>query len=250
MKVWKALSGEQQRAGIAAAALFLTLFLPWYRTSPLGTRTPFQHQNLTAFGVFSFVEAAVLLVSAAVLYLLYARAQRRGFHLPGGDGWAITIAGGWVVFLLVWRLFDKPAAKSGTVGVQWGIFVAMAVGAVLAATGQRMRAAHQPEPPNPAEDVDWSEPATAETRRQRTERRERRDRARAPVDSAAVTRALRDERPSWTGEPPEPPPTRRLPPDPPPVPDPPPARDASRDRTRRLREDEPTDDGEDRLYEV
>ena len=74
MKVWRALSGEQRRAGIAAAALLATLFLPWYRTSPLGGQAPFRHQNLTAFGVFSFVEAAVLVVSAAVLYLLYARA--------------------------------------------------------------------------------------------------------------------------------------------------------------------------------
>src|SRR4051795_1861237 len=116
MRRWKALSGEQQRAGIAAAALFLTLFLPWYRTSPLGTGGgPFQHQNLTAFGVFSFVEAAVLVVAAAVLYLLYARSQKRGFHLPGGDGWAVTIAGGWVVFLCIWRLFDKPDVARGTV---------------------------------------------------------------------------------------------------------------------------------------
>src|SRR4051794_25449121 len=180
MKTWKALNGDQQRAGIAAAALLLTLFLPWYRTSPLVQSGPFRHQNLTAFGVFSFVEAAVPVVAAAVLYLLYARAQQRGFHLPGGDGWAVTIAGGWVVFLLIWRLFDKPEAKSGTVGVQWGIFVAMAVGVALAAAGQRMRAAHRPEPPNPAaEDLDWTHPTTETRPRERPPPR--------PVDSTAVT---------------------------------------------------------------
>ena len=54
-----------------------------------------------------------------------------------------------------------------------------------------MRAEHRPEPPNPAaEDPTWEEP----TRRQRR-----------PVDSAAVTRVLRDERPTWEGEPPPPP---------------------------------------------
>src|SRR3954471_19808437 len=158
MKVWKALDGGQRRAGIAAAALLLTLFLPWYRTSPLVETGPFRHQNLTAFGVFSFVEAAVLVVAAAVLYLLYARAQRRGFHLPGGDGWAITIAGGWVVFLLVWRLFDKPQFNGGPVGVEWGLFVAIVVGGVLAAAGQRLRVAREPEPPNPAADALWETP--------------------------------------------------------------------------------------------
>ena len=38
-------------------------------------------------------------------------AQReKGFHLPGGDGTAIALAGGWAVLLLVWRLFDEPDA--------------------------------------------------------------------------------------------------------------------------------------------
>ena len=43
-----------------------------------------------------------------MLFLVWARAQRKAFHLPGGDGVAITLAGGWALLLLVWRLFDKP----------------------------------------------------------------------------------------------------------------------------------------------
>jgi hypothetical protein len=224
------LSREQQRAGIAAAALFVTLFLPWYRaTFVIGGAV--RHDNLSAFEVFSFVEAAVLVVAAAVLYLLWARSQERAFHLPGGDGWAVTIAGFWVVFLLVWRLFDKPDVRSGPIGVQWGLFVAMAVGGGLAAAGQRMRAERRPEPPNPAaEDDTWETPVGRRRRRERPERR--------PVDSRAVTRVLRDQRPSWEGEPPEPPsraprprPTEGLP-------------DAP---TRRLprRDDDPPGDGDD-----
>ena len=40
---------------------------------------------------------------------------------------AITLAGGWAVLLLVWRLFDKPDihGASATVGIQWGIFGAL-----------------------------------------------------------------------------------------------------------------------------
>ena len=146
------LSPEQRLAGVPALALVVCLFLPWYRTSyPRGTPPVVVHDDSSAFGVFTLVEASVLLVAGAVLYLLWARAQRRGFHLPGGDGWAVTIAGGWVLGLLVWRLFDKPGVAQGSVGVQWGIFVTMVVAGLLIAAGQRLRAAHVAEPPNPAE---------------------------------------------------------------------------------------------------
>jgi hypothetical protein len=189
----KELSGDQQRAGIAAAALFFTLLLPWYSQSRVIGGT-IQSERLSAFRVFSFVEAAVLLTAAAVLYLLYARSQRKGFHLPGGDGWAITIAGGWSVFLLVWRLFDKPEFNGGPVGVEWGLFVAIVVAGVVVAAGQKLRAANQPEPPNPAAEPLWETPARPE----RGDRERRR-----PVDPSAVTRTLREDRPSWEGDPPE-----------------------------------------------
>jgi hypothetical protein len=213
VKGLRKLSSEQQRAGAAAAALFLTLFLPWYSHPVAALRGGTTADRVSGFEAFSWVEAAVLIVSAAILYLLWARSQDRGFHLPGGDGWAVTIGGGWVAFLLVWRLFDKPDFTPGPVGIEWGLFVALLVAAVLVAMGQRMRAEHKPEPPNPAaEQDDWMQPV----RRRRGERPDRR-----PVDSRAVTRTLRDDRPDWEGEPPEAPsraprpslpdlPTRRL----------------------------------------
>lgn len=193
----KALSAEQQRAGAAAVALFLTLFLPWYSHPVPSLRGGVTSDTVSAFQAFSFVEAAVLVVSGAVLYLLWARSQRRAFHLPGGDGTAVTVAGAWVFFLLVWRLFDKPDFKPGPVGIEWGLFVAMAVAAVMTAMGQRMRAEHRPEPPNPAEDPLWEVPV------RRRDRDEREHTRRRPVDSRAVTRTLREDRPAWEGEPPE-----------------------------------------------
>ena len=68
----------------------LTLFLPWYSAVFRGEERTF---NRSAFGEFSFVETAVLLVAAAVLYLVWARSQRKAFHLPGGDGTVIMVAG-------------------------------------------------------------------------------------------------------------------------------------------------------------
>jgi hypothetical protein len=152
---------------------------------------------LSAFGVFSFVEAAILLVAAGVLYLIWARSQQKAFHLPGGDGTVIMVAGGWAFALLVWRLFDKPDVDDpgATVGIGWGIFVALIAAGATAAAGARVRAAHRPEPPNPAaDDAGWERPARAE----------RRSPARRPTEVTAVTEAF-SARPDWEGEPPEPP---------------------------------------------
>ncbi|HET9738942.1 MAG TPA: hypothetical protein VFP78_12570 [Solirubrobacteraceae bacterium] len=186
---------ELRGAGIAAAALAASLVLPWYSKSfvPRGERA-FVSDNLSAFGVFTFVEASVLLVAGGVLFLVWARSQRKAFHLPGGDGVVISLAGGWAVLLLVWRLFDKPDVSdpSATVGIQWGMFGALLAAGALVAAGARVRAAHRPEPPNPAADG-WEEPP------RRAPRPDRR-----PADPAAVTEVL-GERPDWSGEPPEPP---------------------------------------------
>jgi hypothetical protein len=147
---WRALAGDQRLAAGAALALFICLFLPWYSTSP--THVPVNQKGLstshTGLATFGWVEAAVLLVAVAVLFLLFARAERRAFHLPGGDGGVIVAAGVWVAFLVLWRFFDRPDFGSGVaVGLQWGIFVTLAVAAVLAYAGTRIRAAQRPEPP-------------------------------------------------------------------------------------------------------
>jgi hypothetical protein len=183
------------------------VLLPWYQQSVVHGNG-FVQTNLSALQVFTPVEAAVLLVALAVLYLVWARSQRRGFHLPGGDGMAITVAGGWAVLLLVWRLFDRPD-EPGTVGIQWGFFAAFIAAAGLIVAGARVRAAHVPEPPNPAaDDVGWEAPPP---------RRHERHPDRRPRDSSAVTEVLRD-RPAWEGEPREP-------------------SDPSRERTTRLPDD-------------
>ena len=139
--------GEQRLVGGAAVALFVTMLLPWYQQNAVvnAPRTaPLQSRNLNAFQVFSFVEAAVLLVAMAVIYLLYARAEGRKFHLPGSDGAVVMVAGLWTALLLVIRLFDKPGISShgiaANVGVQWGIFFALAAAGLLTYAGSRMRA--------------------------------------------------------------------------------------------------------------
>jgi heme A synthase len=192
---------EHRMAAIAAGVLVLSMLLPWYRRSfvPPG-QSKFVRESLSAFGVFTFVEAAILVVAAGVLFLLWARMEGKGFHLPGGDGFVISLAGAWALVLLIWRVFDRPGDDnpSTEVGIQWGFIVALAAAVALIVAGARVRAAHRPEPPNPAEDLDWDpSPPRAPRRRREDERRE-------PRDATAVTDMLRD-RPGWDGEVPEPP---------------------------------------------
>ena len=116
--------------------------------------------SISAFGAVSFVEAAIFLVAAGVIALLLARADERPFHLPGGDGTVIFAAGLWATALIFYRVFDRPdvSGEGGTVGIQWGFFVAFVAAGALAFAGQRIRVAGRPEPRLPAAEPDVPPP--------------------------------------------------------------------------------------------
>jgi hypothetical protein len=181
---------ELQLAALAAVGLALSLLLPWYQRTRV-IEGDLAQTNVSALGGFTFVEAAVLLVCVAVGFLVWMRSRKKGFHLPGGDGVAIILGGGWAVLLILYRALEQP----DDMGIQWGMFVAFAAAGALIAAGVRVRAQHAPEPPNPAaEDVDWVAPPRSE--RARTPDRR-------PRDATAVTEMLRD-RPAWEGDVPDP----------------------------------------------
>lgn len=163
------MSPERRLATYAAVGLFLTLFLPWYQRqffAVIGGRLEPASDTQTGWAAFSFVEAAVLLAAAGVVTLLFQRAKGRAFHVPGGDGWVVTAAGFWTCVLVIWRIFDKQGGtahgqNATTYGIEWGIFVALAVAALLTYAGSRIRAAHQPEPPLPGDEGRWRRPPRA-----------------------------------------------------------------------------------------
>jgi hypothetical protein len=152
---YRALTPERRLAALAALGLFVSMLLPWYsKTDTLVVHGAAKatETSLSAFQAFSFVEAAVLLVSAAVLAMLFARAEGRDFPLPGGDGVIVMIAGGWAALLIFYRLIDKPGLEgnervTATVGVEWGIFIALLLALGLVYAGGRMRALERPAPP-------------------------------------------------------------------------------------------------------
>jgi len=209
---------ELQYAAAASAALVLSFVLPWYQKTEV-IQGKLAQVNVSALGAFTFVEGAILLVAVAVGFLVWARWRRKGFHLPGGDGAAITLAGAWCIVLVIFRMFDQP----DDAGIQWGLFGAFVCCGALIAAGARIRQVHAPEPPNPAaDDAGW----VHVPRRERERRPDRR-----PRDATAVTEFLRD-RPAWEGEVPttrlDDAPTTRLP-------------DPSEAPTRRERREESTE---------
>jgi hypothetical protein len=152
---WRELAPAQRRAALASLGLFVSMLLPWYDktdTVVVHGAAKATQTSLSAFQAFSFVEAAVLLVSAGILAMLFARAERRNFQLPGGDGLIVMVAGSWTALLIFYRLLDKPELQgneqvTSTVGVEWGIFIALLLALGLVVAGGRMRAEERPEPP-------------------------------------------------------------------------------------------------------
>jgi hypothetical protein len=190
---WRGLTPDQRLAAVAAIALLFSMLLPWYQETGnavvQGHPVPIDDSK-NAFQVYSFVEAAVFVVSAGVLVLLFARGEGRAFHLPGGDGTVIMAAGVWVMLLVFYRQLDKPNGRtegliSTTIGVEWGIFVAFLLGLVLAYAGYRIRAAHTPEPA-----ADDAPPPEADTVPAPTAPRAE-DEPPPPADEARTTRASR-----------------------------------------------------------
>ena len=135
-EAWRRLNFEQRAAAVGALLLIVS-----------------------TFGPFSFVEAAIVLIAAAVLLLLYRRAHGRDFHVPFGDGVMIAAGGTWAGFLIVVRLFDRPLGQN---------LLALVCAAILMLAGLRERAKHPLDdlPPQtrrarPAPDpdeVEWTEP--------------------------------------------------------------------------------------------
>jgi hypothetical protein len=201
---WRALAPDQRMAALAALGLLVSMFLPWYEKSVYNPQARrFVSDTVSAFGVVSFVEASVGLIAIGVLVLLFARAENRAFHLPGGDGTIIFAAGLWAALLIFYRVFDRPTVhgNAGTVGIQWGFFIAFIAAGALAAAGQRIRSAHRPEPALPEE----HEPVPA---RGPAGEPRRRARPRPPVDARPAPPP--EYRPPERGrtEPPPPPPPR------------------------------------------
>jgi hypothetical protein len=190
-RAWSTMEPEQRLASVASIALLVTMFFPWYSLQSLNRKTGISSHSINAFGDVSFVEAAVFLVAAAVVAMMLARVEGREFHLPGGDGTIVMVAGGWAALLIFYRVFSRPAGHGYPVGIEWGFFLAFVAAGALTYAGWRMRSGERPQPP-----------ATA--RRPRPQAPSREPRRRSEGDSDTDVTAL-------VGAPPRPPRARSAP---------------------------------------
>ena len=124
---WRRLNFEQRIAGVGALLLIVS-----------------------TFGPFTFVEAAIVLTGAAILFLLRRRAEGREFHIPFGDGGVIAAAGAWSGVLILIRLFDRPLGQN---------LLALLCAAILLFAGLREHVRSEPgaderrPPPEPPDDL-------------------------------------------------------------------------------------------------
>ncbi len=176
---WRAMAPEQRLAVIAALALLVTMFLPWYGLQGLNRKTgAIDSHSISAFGDVSFVEAAIFLVAAGVVTMLIARAEGRDFQLPGGDGTIVLIAGCWAALLIFFRVFSRPPGGGEPVGIEWGFFLAFVAAGAIAFAGLRMRAGERPQAPARRTRAAGPRPPRSEPPEPRP---------RAPIDSEAET---------------------------------------------------------------
>jgi hypothetical protein len=119
LHTWRQLGFEQRVAGVGALLLIVS-----------------------TFGPFSFVEAAEALTGLGLLALLRARALRKHFHLPFGDGAVVLVAGVWAGGLILVRLFDRPLGQN---------LLALACAAILVVAGAAERSKRPPDDLAPEE---------------------------------------------------------------------------------------------------
>ncbi len=167
-RAWRSLSHEHHLAAAAAALLFLTLFFPWYQETVVSARRA-SSASVSGWGAFSLVEAVVLLVVAGVLALLFRRGEGRGWRQPSADGMVIAAAGTLCAALVIVRMFDKETVQVkapglATTGIEWGIFLALAMALFLAYAGNRIRTA-APGAPGDEQPTGSFEPVVVAPRR-------------------------------------------------------------------------------------
>jgi hypothetical protein len=215
-RAYAGLAPEQRRTALAAVLVLVSMVLPWYsKTTNAITAKGLanEHEAKPAILVPSFVEASIFLVAVAVLVLMVFRGEKKGFHLPFGDGIVCTAAGAWVAFLVFYRFIDQPSGGTSkniaySYDLSWGIFFGLLAAAFLIYSGTRLRLANVAEPPLPGEPPAppptapttpvAPAPETLDARAERERRRAEREARRRGEEPTAVAPAAPPTTPQQT----------------------------------------------------
>lgn len=136
----RGLRGNERLVLVGAALMAGSLLLPWYGVPVAGDLVQ------TGLGAFSWTEAALLLVCAAVVFLAM---QVGGGYVPPRPlrEWALLVsAGAWCAAIIAYRMIERPELDFEVVvrvnrdyDLRYGIFVALAGALVVIAAGLRAR---------------------------------------------------------------------------------------------------------------
>ncbi len=112
-------------AGICAVLLLIVMFLPWYSVGPF---------NGTAWEVFGYTDLLLFLLAIVTLALVAVTATQRAPALPVAGSVILTLFGGVMVLLVLYRIVQQPGPDD-FVSVELGAYIGLLVVAGIAAGG-------------------------------------------------------------------------------------------------------------------
>jgi hypothetical protein len=167
------LHGRPALVAAAAAALLISLFAPWYHETIVARGvTGLRTMSVTRSGwdAFGFTGAVVVIVAVVALAMVAAApiaAARTGHRRRRLSGALVTVLSAIACVVVLVRLATAAgtthhALAVTTVSTRWGIYLALAAGALLTVAGVRLwrtpvperaptRAARKARPPRPAQ---------------------------------------------------------------------------------------------------
>ena len=130
----RSLRGAERLAAIGAAAVPVSLLLPWYGYRFLGGLSQ------TGLDAFGFGQAAVLVTVAATLFLIVRCARGYRPPRPLSEGVLLIAAGAWMAVLLGYLMLDRPDQfEPLEARLRYGIFVGLGGSLAVVVGGMRLR---------------------------------------------------------------------------------------------------------------
>lgn len=125
-------------AAIAAGALFVFMFVPWYGASASLNGGKVNGVKANAWQAFSIIDILLFLVVAVTLGLVLARAAGKiPAELPAPAGLIVAVAGALAVLLILFRILNTPGedvigfGAQVEVGRKIGVFLGLLAAAAI-----------------------------------------------------------------------------------------------------------------------
>jgi len=129
------LTRGQQIAGISGIALFIIMFLDWFKIDTKGVSASGIDTGLSAWQSFSFIDIVLFITILAALALALIAASQTTVNLPVALSSIVTGLGALSLLLIIFRIIFQPSI--GVLGVDidtnpsYGVFLGLIAAAAL-----------------------------------------------------------------------------------------------------------------------